>query len=231
MEELILTAEARTETGTRASRRMRDAGLIPAVLNEASTAHHLTLKLKDFTKVLKKGERVLDLKYSGGQVKVFLREVQYDHLADKIVHVDFTRIALDKRLTIEVPLLLKGKPAGALESNGVLDQYVKMLKISCLAINIPKQIEADVTHMKLNDHLQIKDIKAPEGVKLLQDPELAVAAVTVHEIEVAAPVAAEPGATEPEVIKKAVKEDVLVDEAGAKPPAAKEKEKEKPAKG
>ena len=203
MENLTLTAEGRTELGTRRSKRLRQTGYIPCVLySKKGEANSLMIKLADFDKVLKKGSRLIELKHPSGNDKVFIKEVQYDHLGEKIVHIDFNKIALDELITLEIPVVLKGKPAGVLEEGGVLDQYVKTVKISCLPTNIPTNIEVDVSGLKLNQNLQVKDIKPPEGVKIKQEPDIVVATVTIHIVEEVAPVAAELSPTEPELIKK-----------------------------
>ncbi len=202
-ETFSLKAEGRKDLGTRRARKFRDGGLVPAVMLRKSEAPvNLLVPVKDLEKLLKKGARIVDLAHPGGKDRVFVKEVQYDHFGDKVYHVDFARIAMDEVLTLEVSLVLKGKPAGVVEEGGVLDQYVKVLKIQCLPTAIPDLIEVDVTALKKDQHLQIKDIKAPEGVKLLQDPEVVVAAVTEHKLEEIAPAAVTPGPAEPEVIKK-----------------------------
>jgi large subunit ribosomal protein L25 len=133
---------------------------------------------------------------------VFIKEVQYDHLDEHAIHVDFTRIAMDQLLTIEVPLLLKGKPVGVSEEGGVLDHYVKVLKIQVLPDAIPDHIEVDVTNLKKDVKFTVKDIVLPPGVKVTQDPDLLVAIVQEHKVEEIVPATAATGAVEPELIKK-----------------------------
>jgi len=136
---------------------------------------------------------------------------------------------MDELITLEVALELKGKPVGVTEEGAVLDQYVKVLRISCLPTAIPERIEADVTHLKKDDHMAVKDLKAPEGVKILNDPEVVVAAVTEHKIEEIVPAAAAtPGPVEPEVIKKEKAEEVPAEgEKAEKKDAAPKKEEKK----
>lgn len=219
MEELILTAEDRADLGTRKSRKLRRNGFVPCVLYARSAeSYSLKVKYTEFEKILKKGARIIDLKYAGKKDKVLIKDVQYSHLGDAVIHIDFNKIAMDELITLDVKLILKGKPKGVLEEGGVLDQYLKDVKISCLPANIPESIEVDVSELKLEQNLFIKDIKPPTGVKLLQEPNLVVAIVTIHKVEEVAPaVAAEPGPTEPEVIKKEEKvEEVEEEEEKAK---------------
>ena len=229
-EQIMLTAQKRDTMGTRVARRFRDQGQIPCVMmNKKEKPLHLLIDAREFGKALKKGARLVDLKHPGGSDRVFIKEVQYDHLGENVYHVDFAKVAMDELIQLEVELILKGKPAGVVEEGGVLDQYVKMLKIECLPSAIPDKIEMDVTKLKKDEHLSIKDIKAPAGVKLLQDPELVVAAVTEHKIEEVVPAAAAtPGLAEPEVIKKEKAEDEAAE--GEKPEKGEKKDATAPKK-
>jgi large subunit ribosomal protein L25 len=228
-EQITIQAEKREALGTRVSRRFRKSGKIPAVLARRGEAPlHLLLDGREFVRALKKRARILELAHPSGKDKVFIKDVQYDHLAENPIHVDFTRIAQDEMLTLEVPLLLKGKPVGVVEEGGVLDQYVKVLKIQCLPDAIPEFIESDVTALKKDVKFSLKDLKLPAGVKALQDPELLLAIVQEHKVEEIVPAAAAvPGATEPEVIKKEKAEEPAEGEVKAEKKEAPKKEEKK----
>ena len=213
-EQFSINAEKREALGTRVSRRYRNSGKIPAVLaRKGDTPVHLLVDAREFERLLKKHARIISLNHPAGKDKVFIKEVQYDHLDEKAIHIDFTRVAMDELLTLEVPLLLKGKPVGVVEEGGTLDQYVKVLKIQCLPDAIPDHLEQDVTSLKKDVKFCLKDLHVPAGVKLTQDPELVVAIVQEHKIEEVAPVAAAPGPLEPEVIKKEKAEEPAEGEA------------------
>jgi len=201
-EQFTIGAEKREALGTRVSRRLRKSGKIPAVLaRKGEDPLHLLVDAKEFSQIVKKHARIINLTHPAGKDKVFIKEVQYDHLDEHAIHVDFTRIAMDQLLTIEVPLLLKGKPTGVSEEGGVLDQYVKVLKIQCLPDAIPDHVEADVTSLKKDVKFTVKDLHLAPGLKAAMDPDLLLAIVQEHKVEEVAPAAAV-GAVEPEVIKK-----------------------------
>src|SRR5689334_5871386 len=203
-EQFTISAEKRESLGTRVSRRLRKSGKIPAVLaRKGEDPLHLQVDAKEFALLVKKHARIINLNHPAGKDKVFIKEVQYDHLDEHAIHVDFTRIAMDQLLTIDVSLTLKGKPIGVTEEGGVLDQYVKVLKVQCLPDAIPDHIEADVTNLKKDVKFTIKDLVLPAGVKSTQDPDLLVAIVQEHKVEEIVPAAAAAGPVEPEVIKKA----------------------------
>jgi large subunit ribosomal protein L25 len=229
-EQFAISAEKREALGTRVSRRLRKSGKIPAVLaRKGEDPLHLLVDAKEFGQLVKKHARIINLTHPAGKDKVFIKEVQYDHLDEHAIHVDFTRIAMDQLLTIEVPLILKGKPVGVSEEGGVLDQYIKTLKIQCLPDAIPDHIEADVTSLKKDVKFQVKDLPLPAGVKAAHDPELLLAIVQEHKVEEIAPAAAAASPVEPEVIKKPkeTEEGAEADAKGEKKDAAPKKDDKK----
>jgi large subunit ribosomal protein L25 len=225
-ETLTIQAEPRQELGSRVARRLRRGGRIPCVmLHKRDQPLNLLVNAREFERALHKGARILDLAHPSGRDKVFIKSVQWDPLGERILHVDFAKIAMDELITLEVELVLKGKPVGVTEEGAALDQYVKTLKVQCLPTAIPERIEADVTPLKKDETLKIKDIKAPAGVKLLQEPDVVVAIVQEHKVEEIVPAAAAAAPAEPEVIKeKKVEEGEEKPEKGEKPEKAEKKE-------
>ena len=229
-EQFTISAEKREALGTRVSRRLRKSGKIPAVLaRKGEDPLHLLVDAKEFAQLVKKHARIINLTHPAGKDKVFIKEVQYDHLDEHAIHVDFTRIAMDQLLTIEVPLILKGKPVGVSEEGGVLDQYIKTLKIQCLPDAIPDHIEADVTSLKKDVKFTVKDLPLAAGLKAAHDGDLLLAIVQEHKVEEIAPAAAAAGPVEPELIKKPKEtEEAAEGEAkGEKKDAAPKKEEKK----
>src|SRR5438067_4659425 len=176
-----ITAKPRAELGSRANKRLRDAGLLPGVIyghKEAVVA--ITLPRKETVNHLKHGAHVFDLAVDGKNETVLVKEVQYDHLGIEVIHVDFARVSLDERVEVTVPLELKGTPKGEAEG-GVLQQIISELEIECLVTDIPEAIRHNVTELGMNDVLHIRDLQLPAGVRVLQDGEFIVA--TVKEIQ------------------------------------------------
>jgi large subunit ribosomal protein L25 len=207
-----LTAQQRSQLGSRANKRLRDGGQIPGVIyGHKEAVVPITLPKKEVTNYLSKGAHVFDIALDGKSEKVLVKEVQYDHLGMEILHVDFARVSLDEKVEVTVPLELKGTPKGEADG-GVLQQLVSDLEIECLVTAIPDVIRHNVSEMELDSVLHIKDLTLPEGVRCLQDEDLIVA--TVKEVlEEAATTAAE-GAAEPEVIgRKAEDEEGGAEEA------------------
>ena len=197
-----VTAKARSELGSRANKRLRDAGFIPGVIyGHKEAVVPVTLPKKETVGYLNRGAHLFDLAVDGRSEKVLVKEVQYDHLGIEVIHVDFARVSLDEKVEVTVPLELKGTPKGEAEG-GVLQQIINELQVECLVTDIPDVIRFNVSELGLNSVLHIKELQLPSGVRALQDEDQIVA--TVREIaettdETAAPAE---GAAEPEIIGK-----------------------------
>ena len=212
-----VTARPRSELGSRANKRLRDAGHIPGVIyGHKEAVVPVTLPKKELTNHLGHGTHLFDLALDGKSEKVLVKEVQYDHLGIEIIHVDFARVSLDEKVEVTVPLELKGTPKGEADG-GVLQQIISELEIECLVTDIPEVIRHNVSDMEKDAVLHIRDLHLPPGVRVLQDEDLLVA--TVREIQETAPAeVTEAAAAEPEVIgrKPAEGEEAAAAEAPAK---------------
>jgi large subunit ribosomal protein L25 len=193
-----ISAQARSEMGSRANKRLRDRGLLPGVVyGHKEAVIPVTLPKKEVVGHLEHGAHVFDLQLDGKSEKVLVKEVQYDHLGAEVIHVDFARVSLDEKVELTVPLELKGTPKGEADG-GVLQQLVSDLEIECLVTDIPDIIRHNVSEMGLDSVLHIRDLQLPPGVRPLQDEDLIVAQVREVQDEEAAPVEAD--TAEPEVI-------------------------------
>ena len=210
-----LSAQPRGALGSRANQRLRRTGAVPGVVyGHKEAVVPVSLPKKELVNHLNHGTHVFDLALDGKAEKVLVKEVQYDHLGIEVIHVDFARVSLDEKVEVTIPLELKGEPKGEADG-GVLQQIVSELEIECLVTDIPHEIIHNVSEMKLDDVLHIKDLKWPAGVVSKQDPDLIVAMVKAIEEEEAAPVAAEEGAAEPEVIGRKPEEGEAAEGAAA----------------
>lgn len=207
-----IVGKARSELGSRANKRLRDAGLLPGVVyGHKEAVLPVTLPKKEVVTHLEHGTHLFDLQLDGKSEKVLVKEVQYDHLGIEVLHVDFARVSLDEKVHVTVPLELKGTPKG--EADGAkLQQIIADLHIECLVTDIPDAIRHNISDMEKDSVLHVRDLKLPAGMKVLADGEVILA--TVREI-IEQAVTAEAAVAEPEVIGKK-KED----EAAAAAPAA-----------
>src|SRR5438477_963029 len=156
-----LSAKPRPELGSRANKRLRDAGFIPGVIyGHKEAVVPVTLPKRDVVGHLERRAHLFDLSVDGKSEKVLVKEVQYDHLGIEVLHVDFARVSLDEKVEVTVPLELKGTPKGEADG-GVLQQLISDLEIECLVTDIPQVIRQSVADMGVDDVLSIKDLALP----------------------------------------------------------------------
>jgi large subunit ribosomal protein L25 len=208
-----LKATNRDQLGSRSVKRLRDKGLLPGVIyGHKQAVLPVTLDQKEVTNHINKGAHLFDIDLAGVSETVLVKDAQYDYLGIELLHVDFSRVRLDEKVKVTVPLELKGTPVG--EANGQkLQVLLTDLEVECVVLNIPEVIRFSVAAMEEDSTLHIKDIPLPEGVRSLQDGELIVAMVREVKEEVVAPVAVEAAAAEPEVIGQKEKEEKATAEA------------------
>jgi large subunit ribosomal protein L25 len=228
MATVSLSANSRDATGKGAARTLRSQGQIPAVIyGHGREPQALALNARDLDRMLshiQAESTVIEVTVGGQTAKTLIREIQRHPIRRQILHVDFQALVAGEKVTVSIPIALQGIPEGVRLEGGVLDQTLREIEIEVDPSNIPDHIEYDVTNMKIGDSVHISDLKVPEGVKVLDDPETSVAvlaaprAVIEETAAVAEPVEGEAGAVvEPEVIGRGKEdEEAEGDEPGKK---------------
>ncbi len=199
-ESVLLEAQKRDAFGSHAAHRLRRGGRVPAVLyghKEATLA--LTLPAESLATAIRHGVRVLDLKADGKVEKALIREVQWDHLGQELLHVDFARISKDERIVVTVPLAVRGQSPGV-AAGGLLDQPLHILEIECLALSMPDSIRVNVNELQIGQAIHVSDLKLPEGVKAVTDADAIVVQVKAPLAEPETGAAPAGEQAEPEVI-------------------------------
>jgi len=220
-----LHAKKREVQGSRACRRLRKEGQVPAVLyGHKEAAVPIQVSAEELETAVRRRSRMFELHLGSKHDVVLLKELQYDSFGDEVVHADFVRIAMDETLTLEVPILLKGVPK---IEHTVLQQTLANVEVECLPKDIPETIVAQVADMVEGESRKVGLLLAPEGVKILTDPEVIFATLTtiIEEVVAAAPAPEEGAGVEPEVIGRKLEAEEGEEEAaeGEEKPKAKEK--------
>lgn len=205
-ETTVIKAELRDVKGSAASRRLRRAGIIPAVVCiKDGDSISIQLNQHDFNMMLRhhQGDSLIaDLEIGGKKsLKVLLSEVQRDSVTGQTEHADFLEVAMNQMMNVKVPLELIGEPAG-LQQGGVLEHGLRELEIAVLPGDMVESIEADISSLNIGDSLLVSDIPLSKTLTILTDAELTVASVNLpraEEEEEEGEEGAEEGA-EPEVI-------------------------------
>jgi large subunit ribosomal protein L25 len=206
-----------------AARRVRVQGKIPAVVYGAKEpALAIELDPKQMLRILhsESGHNsIFDLEVAGSsaKTKVMIVDWQYEPIKDRLIHIDLKRIAMDKAMKVEVPILLEGTAIGVKMGGGILDQVLREVEIECLPGDIPSYINVDVSNLGFGDVLRVSDLPHGGKFRFLTDEGATVAHVVAIKEEVVETPDALAAATpaEPEVAKKG-KQDADAAAAGDK---------------
>lgn len=226
-ETFALKAESRSDAGTRQTRRLRAAGKLPAILyGHKQASLPIAVNAHDFIEALHHGHRLFSLQMAEAAETALVKDLQYDYLGKSIIHVDFLRVDLNERVTVEVPLEFRGTAVGT-TSGGILEESLTTLEIECAVVAIPETIPVNVRDLKIGDVLHAKDIPLPPGCVLKTPPDAQVVICLESKAEIAleaamAATAAEAAPTEPEVITERKREETAESQQ-----ADKDKEKKK----
>lgn len=192
MEQIELKAAVREVTGKIKVKKMRGEGQVPGVVyHRGEKPVNITLVGKEITRILHRdgGENVLinlkiekDKKTKGRAV--IIKEVQHDPVKRNILHVDFNEISLTEKITVDVHVVPVGDAYGVKNEKGTLDHPLREVKIQCLPTDIPPHIDVDVTNLKLNQSIHVRDLKVSDKIKVLSDPDLVIFQVKIHEEKV-----------------------------------------------
>jgi len=195
MKKYQLTVTAREGTGRSASRRLRKAEKIPAILYGKHTKpENLAINGPEFVKLRKEigGKAALiELKRDGGATALsFLQEIQRDPITDQYLHLDLQEVKENEKMVISVTVRVTGEAYGVKTEGGVLDTATKRLRIRTLPKDLPDFIEVDVTELKMGEAIHVSELKKLAGVEYLDTPGQAVVLCVAPPEEEAAPVAA-----------------------------------------
>lgn len=184
MAQYQLAVKVRDTKGKEAAKKMRKEMDIPGIFYGAkSETVMVSFKDGELRKILKNAASkniILGLQIESSKgidsKLVILKELQADPLKNRYIHADFCEIALDKELTLNVPVVLINTPAGA-ALGGVLQHVRRELSIKCLPDKVVEKIEIDVAGLGIGDSLHIRDVVFPEGITSNQEEHLTVAVV------------------------------------------------------
>ena len=205
-----LQAERRSGRGKNEARRLRAQGKIPAVVYgaEKGKAVEIAVDPKILMRILHSESGVntlIGLQLDSGATRVMVKEYQLDPITHQLLHTDFYQIAMDKTLTVTVPIVLKGEARGVKQQGGIVDFVNREIEIEVLPGDIPENITVDVSELMLNQGLRVRDLLT-EGAKWksISDEDMMIVHVVALKAEEEAPAAEAVVAApaEPEVIKK-----------------------------
>jgi len=154
---------------------------------------------------------LITLTLDGGQSRVMVKEYQLDPMTHHLLHADFYQLAMDKAITVTVPVLVKGEPKGVKVQGGLLDFVTRDIDVLCLPTDIPEHIDVDVSELMLHQSIRVRDLAPDPKWKPVTEADTMLVHIVMPKAEESATAAAEEAApaaaAEPEVIKKGKTEE------------------------
>lgn len=211
MKNATLSAETRSDSGKGVARKLRAAGRVPGIVyGHGREPQSLSVVARDLDKLLGSiavSSTVVELGLGGAITKTLIREVQRHPFKKMIMHVDFQELVAGEKVIVDLPLVFVGVPEGVRLSGALLEQILHKVEVRVDPANIPNHIDVDVSHLAMGHSLHIRDLVLPAGIEVLSEQDATICAVIAPRAAVEA-AAAEPGAAEPELIRKAKEDEV-----------------------
>jgi large subunit ribosomal protein L25 len=190
LELIELKTNIRTTTGNGPARRLRQKGLIPAVLYGPGTESVLlSVNIRDIDMILKKGrigQALLNLVIpNNGETStktVMVKELQLHPVSRNFLHIDFYEVAMDRKIMVNIPVTTTGKAKGV-ENGGILQIIRRELEVQCFPLDVPESIEIDITDLDVGDSIHVGDISRQSGIEFLGEENFTVVTVVTPKIE------------------------------------------------
>lgn len=179
MSQVVFAAKSRTDSGSACSRRIRRGGRIPAVVyGRSGKALSIDLDALEFVNNAKgiSESTIVTINIDGQDRQAFVKATQRNIIDGKILHVDFYEVEAGVSLRAKVSVHVHGNPLGVREG-GVLESPLHEIEVECLPRDLPERIDVDVSDLKANQSIHVRDLALGEGVKIISNPDQVVALV------------------------------------------------------
>ncbi len=178
MNTITIEGQLRTEFGKSATRQLRSEEKVPAVIYGGAKEINFSAPATAFKNIVYTSEFMLaEIKVDGTAYRCVLKDLQFDKVSDKLIHVDFLELVEDKKITVTIPLKFNGVPAGV-KAGGKLVTKIKAIKVKTLPKYLKEHIDMDLSKLELNENLRVQDVKA-ENMEVLNSPRIPIASVTM----------------------------------------------------
>ena len=190
-----LDVVTRAGRGKNEARRLRAGGQIPAVVygahkkGKAPEGVAVAANPKDVLRILHSesgANTLITLKLDGGESRVMVKDYQLDPVTRQLLHADFFQLAMDRAITVTVPIVLKGESQGVKLDGGMIDFLTREVQVECLPTSIPEHIDVDVTELRLNESIRLRDLQENTNWKILNEPETMLVHVVLPKAEASA---------------------------------------------
>ena len=179
-----LAAATRSARGKNEARRLRRAGLLPAVVYGGIPVECQSVEVdpKALLRILHSESGIntlVDLQVDGSASgQVLIKDIQHDPVTNHLLHVDFFRLAMDKAITVTVPVTLSGEAAGVKQQGGLLDFVTREIQVECMPADIPEHVDIDVRELMMGDGVRVRDVAEGRSWTAVSDLDTLLVHVT-----------------------------------------------------
>ena len=178
MKTITIEGQIRTEFGKTATRQLRSEEKVPGVIYGGAKEINFSAPATAFKSIVYTPDFMLaEVKVDGLSYKCVLKDLQFDKVSDKLIHVDFLELVGDKKVTVSIPIKFTGVPEGVKEG-GKLAVKMKALKVKTIPEYLLEHIDVDLTNLKLNENIRVQDVKA-KNMEILNSPRIPIASVAM----------------------------------------------------
>jgi large subunit ribosomal protein L25 len=178
MKSITIEGQIRTEFGKTATRQLRLEEKVPAVIYGGAKEINFAAPATSFKNIVYTPDfMVVEALVDGSTYRCVLKDLQFDKVSDKLIHVDFLELVEDKKVTVTLPIKFVGTPAGV-KAGGKLVTKIKSLKVKTLPKYLRENIELDLTNLELNENIRVQDVKA-DNLEIMNSPRIPIASITM----------------------------------------------------
>lgn len=176
MKEVSLSGSVRSNVGKKDAKAVRVAGEVPCVIYGTGRQIHFSVKHVDMEKlVYTPNIYIININVDGTEMRTIIQDIQFHPVTDKIQHVDFIELQADKKVKVNIPVILFGRSPGVL-SGGKLQQIFRKVKVFATPDNLPDSIQVDISKLKIGQAIRIRDINNDQ-LNILNAPSAVVCSV------------------------------------------------------
>jgi len=179
MQNVVIEGAARTDLGKKATKAVRDNGLIPCVIYGGEGNKHFTVTENAVRSLIYTPEfKVAEITVDGATHKALVKDIQWHPVTDKLTHIDFIELVDGKTVKCAIPLVLTGQSAGA-KKGGVVLQKLRAVKVKTTPEKLVDEINLDISHLDLGQSARVREIKAIDGIEIMINPAVPVATIEI----------------------------------------------------
>jgi len=178
MKTITIEGQLRTELGKTATRQLRSQEQVPGVIYGGAKEINFYAPAMAFRPLVYTPDfQFAEIKLNGDSHRCIMKDLQFDKVSDKLIHVDLLELVEDRKVIASIPLKFVGAPAGVKEG-GKLHIKMKALKVKTYPKYLREHIEVNIDHLELNGNVRVEDVKV-EHYEIMNSPRIPVASVTL----------------------------------------------------